>query len=668
MDPATDFRQVIEAAGLRPEQVLADGSLHRCGTDGKERGADGAYVLHPDPPASGWFKNYRTGHEDSWTAGSGDMSPEERKRLNRRIQRDKAARQEEEAKRRAEAREKATRILEDSKPCSADHPYLKKKGIKPVAGVRMTDDGKLVVPVLDPADNTAMSLQFIDRDGGKKFLYGGQTSGGFFAIKGEPGPLYIAEGLATAATIHEATGHTILAAFNAGNLIHVARSARIRYPEREIIIAGDDDHETEGNPGRTKAEQAGQEIKGKVILPKFKNPTGKTDFNDLAAAEGLEAVKQQLRAKPTREPFKFLGLAEILSEPRPVDWLIRDYLEGESLSVLFGEPGAMKTFVALDMGLSLASGTDWHGNKTKGRDPVLFIAGEGRAGLSKRIKAWTTFYDVDVADLHFHFFVADRPAQFLESGSCAEVEAAIEAIAQNYGNPGLLVIDTLNRNFGPGNENDTEDMTAFVAAMDKIRSRFGCAVLIIHHSGLAEKSRGRGNSALRAALDFEYRMDVKDDVRTMTATKVKDHEPQPPIHFKPVTVETGWIDPETDEDICSCVLQVTDAPAKGRSKLTGATRIALESLVECINHKARERGEKDPSKVKIHLDDWRTQAHKNGITASTSDDAKRMAFKRAVSRLMDLTLVNASNDFYWINEENEQANKSEHVRTCSATP
>jgi phage/plasmid primase-like uncharacterized protein len=666
MNAVSDFRQAIEAAGLRPpDGIIADGTLQRCGTEGREHGSDGAYIFYSDPPPSGWFRNWRTGTEDSWSSGNGNMTPEQKRVLQERIERAKATRQAEEAKRRAEARDKAAKIYGRAKPCPADHPYLRGKGIKPAEGIRATGDGKIIVPVYDPKDNGVMSLQFIDKNGDKKFLPGGKTSGGYFPIKGTDGPLFIAEGFATARTINEATGFTALAAFNAGNLIHVARSSRIRYQDRDIVLCADDDRETEGNPGVTAAEKAAGEISGRVIVPRFKDPAGKTDFNDLAQTEGLEAVKMQLMEAPKsiREPFKFLSLGEMLSEPRPVDWLVRGYLEGATLSVLFGEAGTMKSFCAIDFGLCIATGKPWHGQETK-RGPVLFVAGEGFAGVGKRIKAWTMHHGVETAP----FFVSDRPAQFLDGGSCAEVEAAISDISNKYGKPCLVVIDTLNRNFGPGDENATSDMTRFIAALDELRARHGCAVLVVHHSGLAEKNRSRGSSALRAALDFEFKIVAQDDVRTFVCTKAKDHEEPQPKHFKPLNVKTGWTDPETGEDIRSCVLEETDSPAKGKTKLSGAAKVALESLAECINNKGRERGVNDLSGIKIHVNEWREQANKKGISPTATDDAKRVAFTRAVRSLLDKDHICVSNDFYWIKDQGEQPNISEHVQICSPTP
>lgn len=316
MSAALDsFRQVVETAGLRPDNIQADGALHRCGTDGKPQGRDGAYLLHLDEPASGWWQNFRTGEADTWTAKEErTLSPAERQALQARIEVDRRVRQEEEAKRHAEAADKARRILTDARECTA-HPYLESKGVKPCPGLKIGTDGRLVVPVLGE-DGKSVSLQFIAEDGGKLFLAGGRTRGGYFAIKGAAGPLYIAEGLATGLSIHEATGQTVLCAFNAGNLEHVAAHARKTYPERELMLCADDDHATDGNPGLSKATAAALAVGASLAVPSFNESTGRTDFNDLHQAEGLDAVRAQLAgaSKPVAvaeapiEPVSFEAL------------------------------------------------------------------------------------------------------------------------------------------------------------------------------------------------------------------------------------------------------------------------------------------------------------------------------------------------------------------------
>lgn len=315
LDAVPAFRAVIEAAALRPGELIADGQLHRCPVEGKPNGKDGAYALHLDAPVSGWWQNWRTGEVNTWTAKEErTLSPTERKALQARIEADRRARQEEEAKRQAEAADKARRILAAATECTA-HPYLAAKGVKPCPGLKIGTDGRLVVPVLGE-NGKPVSLQFIAEDGGKLFLAGGRTKGSYVAIKGAAGPLYIAEGLATGLSIREATGHTVLCAFNAGNLEHVAAHARQKYPDRELVLCADDDRLTRDNPGLSKATAAALAVDASLAVPSFKEPAGRTDFNDLHQAEGLDVVRAQLAGAS-----KPVAVAEAPIEPVSFDAL-----------------------------------------------------------------------------------------------------------------------------------------------------------------------------------------------------------------------------------------------------------------------------------------------------------------------------------------------------------
>ena len=291
--------------GLAPGEVALDGQIHRCPTADKPGSLNGWYIAHADDPVSAAYGDWRTG--ESWTfcaKGERELTPEERDRLKARLEADKKRRQEETDKRHAEARAEAKRILAATMPAPDDHAYLVGKGVSPVGDIRIADDGRLVVPVLD-AKGAVMSLQFIARDGGKRFLTGGKMQGGFFPIlatKGEKdGLLYICEGFATGATIHAATEAAVLVAFNCGNLLAVAEMARGQYPDRAIILCADDDAKTAGNPGLTKATEAALAIKARLAVPRFIDHGGKSDFNDLAAAEGLDVVKACLAAAEAPE-------------------------------------------------------------------------------------------------------------------------------------------------------------------------------------------------------------------------------------------------------------------------------------------------------------------------------------------------------------------------------
>ena len=369
----------------------------------------------------------------------------------------------------------------------------------------------------------------------------------------------------------------------------------------------------------------------------------------LERAEAFRAAEKPQEAPAEDEPrraFRLLDLSEMLAEPRPTAWLLRDYLEAEALACLFGASGSMKSFVALDMGLSIASGLPWQGVDVPQAGPVVYVAGEGFRGLSRRIKAWLWAHHLTGEGLPFH--VASEVVQFLDPAS---VEAATSAITDLAERPRLIVIDTLARCFG-ADENSTQDMSAFIAALDRLRARFGCAVLVVHHSGLAERDRARGASALRAALDWEYRLDVRDDTRVLTCTKVKDHDVPADMAFEADTVPTGWTDPETGDPIGSLVLRQVGVPSRKGRALTGAKRIALEALRDACGAEGR-----------AHIEKWRAEAYRRGVSASEEPRAKRQAFQRAVAALVESDHVETEADFYW--PRGTRGTFGEQVPPCS---
>jgi len=333
--------------------------------------------------------------------------------------------------------------------------------------------------------------------------------------------------------------------------------------------------------------------------------------------------------------LKFISAEQLCVAPTQTDWLVKSYLDSNSTSVLFGESGSMKSFVAIDLGLCAATNSDWHGNAVRKHGPVFYIAGEGFHGISRRVRAWVIEHQKTLDNVPF--YVSDRPAQFLDKGSALDVVSGVDELRVVHGNPVLVIIDTLNRNFGPGDENSTADMTRFNSAIDEhVRTRYGCAVLIVHHSGLSNADRARGAGALRAALDWEYRLKVNSDsTRTMQCTKSKDYEPPPDITFKPEIISVdGWVDPDDNEVVTSLVLRRTEGTSQNRKHLAGAKKVAFDALVSI--------GEEY-----VHIDTWRDAAYSMGISPSSEKDAKRMAFKRAVSGLLDYGLVGVKDDYWW---------------------
>ena len=291
MQTVKQFRQAIADAGLTPPDVIhADGQLRRFATNGKISDAAGWYCLHVDNLPAGAFGDWRQGMTHTWCSKDGStMTQQEREAYRQRMQQIQAQREAEQAQRNESARDRANRMWSESSP-AGEHSYLTAKGVQGY-GLRRTGD-MLMVPLRDAA-GTLHSLQTIGADGQKRFLSGGKVQGCYHAIGQPDGCIVVCEGFATGASIHAATGHAVACAMNAGNLQAVAMALHANYPSLQIVIAADDDHATEGNPGMTAARQAALSVGGMVAVPLFdaNRPAKATDFNDLHQAQGLEAVQ-----------------------------------------------------------------------------------------------------------------------------------------------------------------------------------------------------------------------------------------------------------------------------------------------------------------------------------------------------------------------------------------
>jgi putative DNA primase/helicase len=290
------FRDEIRSAGLiPPDMIEPDGKLHRFASNGKRGDDAGWYALHDDGIPAGVFGDWRNGFSQTWRADIGRKpTPAEDTAHRAKLEALQREREAEEKRKHAEAASKATAIWKSAKAAPADHPYLLKKSI-PASGAKLHGDA-LVIPMRDGCD--IHSLQFIGPDGDKRFLTGGRISGCYFSIGNPKGAaaLCIAEGFATGATIHAATGYPVAVAFNAGNLGPVTKAMRAKFPDLPLILCADDDKHTEGNPGLTKATEAARSVGGLLAIPDFgkDRQEGQTDFNDMAVAHDLEAVKQAI--------------------------------------------------------------------------------------------------------------------------------------------------------------------------------------------------------------------------------------------------------------------------------------------------------------------------------------------------------------------------------------
>lgn len=314
--------------------------------------------------------------------------------------------------------------------------------------------------------------------------------------------------------------------------------------------------------------------------------------------------------------FAFHSLGELTAGGlQPIDWLVRDYFESDSIAALVGDPACGKTFVAIDLACCIASGNEWHGHKVK-RGTVFYIAGEGRNGIIRRLTAWKIRHDDSGIDERL--FISSRAAHLCSAAEAAGVANAVDEMVEQTGTvPQLIVVDTLARNFG-GDENGTEDMGSFVSNLDAfLREKYRATVLVVHHTGKADKTQGRGSSAFRAALDAEYSVARNDRVIQVETKKMKDAREPDPIAFRMCSVELPVCD-EEGVPATSVILDATDytppqAPGKaGRGK---HQTLAMQTLRDMLADRrvTLTRSKLSPHTARVAMNDWRHSMVDRGI-------------------------------------------------------
>lgn len=285
------FEQALQASGLLPRAIVADGKWRRCPTLDKPKKRNGAYVLHAD--GRGYWRNWATDSDiNSWADKSvTHSSPVDLAAIERRRQQERAQR--------LRAIEGARAHWARCAPAHGLHPYLERKGLSAVGtqALRIWGDA-LVVPVL--WKGRIISLQSITPDGQKRFWPGAPVKGGALVLDRPRAALTaVCEGLATGLAIFQSVRNArVIVAFDAGNLSPVVDTMR---PSGSVVICADDDHGTEArrgfNPGREKATNAAELIGAGVAWPEGIEGT---DWADALAEWGLSAhrrIERQIQAK-----------------------------------------------------------------------------------------------------------------------------------------------------------------------------------------------------------------------------------------------------------------------------------------------------------------------------------------------------------------------------------
>jgi len=306
-DILANFRQaLIENIGHAPNTIECSGKLERFSSNGKSDDKAGWYVCHEHTlmidQAYQWgivciFGNWREGSTHKWNSFSTffQLSREAKQELERKQQAQVAQQQAERAAKAEQAHRQGVAMWKSAQPANPSHPYLMRKR---VGAYNIRQAGNLLLIPLCDLDGTLYGLQTIAPTGEKRFLTGTPKRGKFHLIgdnRTHPQGVYVCEGYATGASLHETYGLPVLVAFDAGNLLPVTQNYHNRFPHIPLTVCADNDRKTPDNPGLSKARAVVASLpKVGLIVPEFPDtaPLHLSDFNDLTALLGSNANKE----------------------------------------------------------------------------------------------------------------------------------------------------------------------------------------------------------------------------------------------------------------------------------------------------------------------------------------------------------------------------------------
>lgn len=231
-------------------------------------------------------------------------------------------------------------------------------------------------------------------------------------------------------------------------------------------------------------------------------------------------------APPASTGLIYRDLGEFFAGEDADEFLVHGVIPRMGIVQVFGDPGSGKTPFALSLAIHVAGGLpDWFGHRIDRHGPVVYMIGEGAAGLRKRVRAELQLHSLDGSQVRL--LPTKRPGRLTDVDEAELWVREVQAAAP--GGCAMLVVDTQSMNFGPANENASEDMQRFVDHLTALSKRLRCVVVLVHHTGHANKERGRGSSVMFGAVDATFEVSREGRAVTATPGKVKDWEAPEPL-------------------------------------------------------------------------------------------------------------------------------------------
>jgi len=360
----------------------------------------------------------------------------------------------------------------------------------------------------------------------------------------------------------------------------------------------------------------------------------------------------------TYKPFKIESWQSVKDEP--IKWLIQDVIPDQSLVALFGPPASFKSFHAMSIAECIASGRPWMGKEINGSGPVLYIAGEGYGGIGARIAAIKQHHKTpDSAQL---YVVRSMINLRSSADDFTNLIVAIDELVQLIGvQLRMIVIDTLARSFGGGNENNSDDMGVYIQSLGKIQNRYKCSLMLLHHAGKDTSKGLRGHSSLLAAVDTQMEiLRFTDSMKgQIFLSKQKDGEQGERYGFEAITVDIDRSELGL-ENGSSLVIEASEVgdtkdkteenkPQKGKP-IGAKQKIAEKSLNVAIKTFGSIMDTPEGRKNTITLDQWKAE-----FTAMIGSDvsAKDLAtyWLRAKDHVIKSGFGTIRNSSVWANRK-----------------
>jgi len=407
-----------------------------------------------------------------------------------------------------------------------------------------------------------------------------------------------------------------------------------------------------------------------LTMPERLNPITKScTQNEEMSTDQLDHVQKtaeiehEFAAEPAAppKPAKHIAIEHWDSiQDEPVKWLIHSVIPVGAFTALYGPPGSFKSFIALDIAESIATGRTWMGNEVIEQGAVLYICGEGFGGVGARIKACKQHHQTeDGAPIYVIRHQLNLRASVEDFNA---LMIAIENLVSELGiNFKIIIVDTLARAFGGGNENDSADMGAFITACGRIQQIVqDCALMILHHSG-KDQSRGlRGHSSLLGAVDTELELLRFDESMKglITVSKQKDGQDNTRIGFEMVKVELAAPNKslQIEDPVTSLAVQASELGSfdsakkdgKGNSGKGKNQRLVMNSLESVVKSKGLLKYIEGSQRTVVKLDDWRAELwSKMGCTDEDKSTFKTV-WHRAKMQLVESGHGGISDGFVWM--------------------